>query len=86
MAGLVKSILIFLVVYYSIRFLLRFLFPFFLRSFIRKTQRNMNPQNPRKQEGEVTIEKDSASRKKSTTSNVGEYVDFEEIDDNQKPS
>ena len=36
---------------------------------------------PKRREGEVSIDKPSKQKKQSNSS-VGEYVDFEEIDDN----
>lgn len=84
--GLIKSILIFLIVYYSFRFIFRLLAPFFIRAFINKAQRTMNPQEPRKQEGEVSIKKNKSNSQRSSSKNVGEYVDFEEIDEKNKPS
>ena len=50
---------------------------------INRAQRNMNPNQPPRQEGEVSIKKDKKSESKKSSSTVGEYVDFEEIDDNQ---
>lgn len=50
---------------------------------INRAQRNMNPNQPPPQEGEVSIKKDKNSESKKSSSTVGEYVDFEEIDDNQ---
>ncbi|MDB2415658.1 hypothetical protein N9W30_00670 [bacterium] len=49
---------------------------------INKAQRNMRQNHPPQQEGEVSIKKDSKSKNKKSSSTVGEYVDFEEIDDN----
>ncbi|MGC6470073.1 MAG: DUF4834 domain-containing protein [Flavobacteriales bacterium] len=78
--GLLKGIFIFLIAYYSIRLILRLLAPFLIKSFISKAYRNQKPFENRKQEGEVTIEKNKTTQN-SSKSNVGEYVDFEEIDD-----
>jgi hypothetical protein len=50
---------------------------------INRAQRNMNPNQSPRQDGEVSIKKDKKSESKKPSSTVGEYVDFEEIDDNQ---
>ena len=83
MGGLVKTILIFLIVYYSIRFFLRLLAPLLIKHFVTKASRYRSSQERRKQEGEVSIEKNKR-KQKSSTSKVGEYVEFEEIDDANK--
>ncbi|MDG1917519.1 MAG: hypothetical protein P8I29_06900 [Flavobacteriales bacterium] len=48
---------------------------------VKKAHSNMRPNEPKKREGEVSIDKTSKQKKQSNSS-VGEYVDFEEIDDN----
>ncbi|MEC8274084.1 MAG: hypothetical protein VXZ76_04530 [Bacteroidota bacterium] len=48
---------------------------------VKKASRNMRPNKPKSKEGEVSIDK-ASKQKKQTNSSVGEYVDFEEIDDN----
>lgn len=80
MGTLLKTILIFLVVYYSIKFMLRLFAPLLLKHFITRVSRKSRSQESNKREGEVTIEKNKA-KQKSTNSDVGDYVDFEEIDD-----
>tara|TARA_B100001741_G_scaffold311944_1_gene314153 strand:+ start:1821 stop:1973 length:153 start_codon:yes stop_codon:yes gene_type:complete len=47
---------------------------------VKKASRNMRSNEPKRREGEVSINKSSKQKKQSNTS-VGEYVDFEEIDD-----
>ena len=41
----------------------------------------MRPNEPKKRDGEVSI-KNTTSQKKRSNSSVGEYVDYEELDDN----
>ena len=43
-------------------------------------QQHQNPQNPPQQEGKVTIEKTKSSIK-TKSDNVGDYVDFEEVEE-----
>ena len=45
----------------------------------RFNQQYQNPQNPPQEEGEVTLERTHTSTK-TKSDDVGEYVDFEEID------
>ena len=81
--GLIKGILIFLIVYYTLRFIFKLIAPLLIKNFISKVQRKSRPNEPRKQEGEISIKKNNKSSDKKSSSNVGEYIDFEEIDDNQ---
>ena len=80
---MLKTIFLILIIFYSVRFLTRILAPLFLKSMINRAQRNMNPNQSPRQEGEVSIKKDKKSESKKSSSTVGEYIDFEEIDDNQ---
>ena len=43
-------------------------------------QQHQKPQNPSQQEGEVTLEKTKSSLKTKSDS-VGDYVDFEEVEE-----
>ena len=59
---------------------------YFMRRFVRKMQDNMNQPNQgqteRKKEGKVTIEYDRDKKgKKRYKSDQGEYIDYEEVDD-----
>ncbi|MCB4808582.1 DUF4834 family protein [Tamlana sp. 62-3] len=86
--GLVRTILIILLVYFGIKILARLFMPFFLKFVAKKAEarfggqfsqfeRQRNQQKAKK-EGEVTIDKMPDT--KTSNKNVGEYVDFEEID------
>jgi hypothetical protein len=87
-----KTLLIILLVYYGLKILFRLLKPYLFKFIAKKAgQRfeqtfghNPNNQNTQKskskdKEGRVSIDQ-MPSKKKSSKSNVGEYVDYEEID------
>ena len=85
--GLLKFIFWFLFIYYLIKILFRFFFPIIIKYFANKMRQrfdyqfnqksdNQSPFN--KKEGSVTIEKTKKSHK-SRSDNLGEYVDFEEV-------
>jgi hypothetical protein len=78
---MLKTLLLILIVFYSVRFVSRLLIPLLFKSMVKKAKRNMRPNEPKRKEGEVSIDKASKQNKKSSSS-VGEYVDFEEIDEN----
>ena len=81
-----RTILIVLIVYYSVRFISRLLVPIVLRMFMKRAQRNFQQQfgqqkqKPQK-EGEVSIDSKPKNKTNSSVTSVGEYVDFEEVED-----
>ncbi|MUP42940.1 DUF4834 family protein [Christiangramia aestuarii] len=89
LSGVLKTVLIVLLVYFGLKILLRFFGPLLLKYFIKKmgkkfesqfNQQFGGQQQTRKQEkGKVTIDKKPKSGKGSNK-NVGEYIDYEEID------
>ena len=82
--GFLRTILIFLIVYYSFRFLARIFAPILLKKVVgnmqEKAQRSYRQtRDSSTKEGENIIDKKPNSKTQSNNS-VGEYVDFEEID------
>ena len=80
--GLLKTLLIFVLVYTIFKYLMRLLAPFIVKSIAKKAEAHFRNQTTQKQptqnEGEISIDKMPNS--KSSNSNVGEYVDYEEIE------
>jgi hypothetical protein len=87
--GLVRTILIILLIYFGVKIVSRLLAPFLLKYVAKKAgqrfgdqfggfQQNQNPNPKPKKEGEVTIDK--MPNTKSSNKDVGDYVDYEEID------
>ena len=82
--GFLRTILIFLIIYYSFRFLARIFAPIILKKVVgnmqEKAQRSYRQTSDSStKEGETIIDKKPNSKTQSNNS-VGEYVDFEEID------
>ncbi|MCM4166172.1 hypothetical protein KCTC52924_03094 [Arenibacter antarcticus] len=86
--GFLKTILIILLVYYSLKILVKWLGPIMLRYAAKKTEehfkekfKGFSAQNQQddSQIGDIIIEKKPENQRKSTK-NVGEYIDFEEIE------
>ncbi|WP_242204617.1 DUF4834 family protein [Aestuariivivens insulae] len=86
--GLVRMILIILLIYFGIKIISRLLSPFLIKYVSKKAeqrfgeqfgqfQRNAQQEKPKK-EGEVTIDK--MPNTKTSNKDVGDYVDYEEID------
>ena len=88
LTGLVRMILIILLIYYGVKILSRLFGPLLLKYVTKKAEEKFGgqfgqfQQRPQekniKKEGEVTIDK--MPNTKSTNKDVGEYVDYEEID------
>ncbi|MBP2832739.1 DUF4834 family protein [Aquimarina sp. U1-2] len=82
--GVLKVILIILLLYYGLKIVTRLFGPLLLRYVTKKAgekfqqQFNQYQQPDQTQEGDVSIHK--KSKKKATNKDVGEYIDFEELD------
>ena len=83
--GFLRTILIILLVYYGIKIISRLLTPFMLKYLSKKAEQrfggnfNTYKEAPREKEGEVSIDK-MPNNNQSSNKEVGEYVDYEEID------
>ncbi len=82
--GVLKIILIIALIYYGLKVVTRLFGPLLLTYVTKKAGEKFKKQfeqyqNPSySNEGEVTIEK--KSKRTSTNKDVGEYIDYEEID------
>ena len=74
-----KVLITILLTYFLIKYLFRIFAPILIRRFANKMQDRFQ-KHPQNKDGKVTIEK-NASINKKTTDNIGEYVDFEEVDE-----
>lgn len=89
LSGVLKTVLIVLLVYFGLKIIFRFFGPMLLRYFMKKMGRKFEQQfnqqfgNQRQQknpkEGNVSIDKNPKNKRRSNK-NVGEYIDYEEID------
>lgn len=86
--GLLRTILIIALVYYAIKILSRIFAPYLVKYAAKKAEERFGDQFGQfqgqhgkevpKKEGEVTIDK--MPQTKTSNKDVGDYVDFEEID------
>lgn len=86
--GLLRTILIIALVYYGLKILSRIFAPFLMKYVSKKAEERFGGQfgqfqkgarrEAPKREGEVTIDK--MPQTKTSNKQVGDYVDFEEID------
>jgi len=91
--NLLRTLAIIIVVYYVLRWLARIFAPVLMKRMVSKMQQQAQQQQQQRQqqynqqrrnttqarEGETVIDKKPSTPKQSND-NVGEYVDFEEID------
>ena len=82
----IRVILIILLIYFGLKLILRWLGPLLLRYILRKVgkkfEQKFTQQDPgrrKEKEGDVSIEKKPKNARK-TKKDVGEYIDYEEID------
>lgn len=88
--GLLRTVLIILLVYFGFKIVARLFTPFLLRFVAKKAEQRFgqqfgdfqnpnNSNNRRTKEGETVIDK-MPDKAKSSSNDVGEYIDYEEID------
>ena len=83
--GLLRFLFWFFLISYILRVLGRYFFPILLKRYIKKKQSQFNQQfnqqdSPEEEEGEVSI-KTNPKKSKTDMNDMGEYIDFEEVDD-----
>ena len=80
---LLRTILIIIIVYYAFRLFARYVMPWLARYVIRKSMQDAGRQQEARQKknGEVTI--DPSPNRKGALDNIGEYVDYEEVDEDK---
>lgn len=87
--GLVKTIIIIMLVWYGVKILSRLFAPYLVKYVAKKAEQKFGQQfgqyqqqqqqKTSQKEGEISIDK-MPNQGKSSNKNVGEYVDFEEIE------
>ena len=79
--GLIKTLLILLLIYTLFKYIIRLFTPFIISSLVRNISRKFDQNQSdsiQYDEGEVSIDK-SITKNKSNN-DLGDYVDYEEID------
>jgi len=90
MDGFLKFVLILVLIWFGFSLFFRYLFPRLLLYWVKRKQKKMMEQMGLNQddlkenkgrEGEVNIDHVPDKDKKGSGENMGEYVDFEEVDE-----
>lgn len=87
MEGFLLFIFWIILIFYLFRLFFRYGMPWLLSRYFRKMQEKMRDTHQAKKEtkhGEVKV-KMSGNDQPRVDPNIGEYVDFEEVKDNNKP-
>ena len=83
--GFLRTILILILLYYGLKWLGRILFPVLFQKAVRNFEKKMKQEqgqsapSDQMKEGETVIDRRPGPQRE-TNKNVGEYVDYEEID------
>lgn len=90
MENFLNFIMILVLIWLSFSLFIRYVFPRLLLYWVKRKQKKMMEQmgmkqddmNPKKKkEGEVNIDQKPKKDKKGSIENMGEYVDFEDVDE-----
>jgi hypothetical protein len=90
MDAFLKFILVLILIWFGFTLFIRYIFPRLLLYWIKRKQKKMMEQmgmdpetmkDKKKKEGEVNITRKPGKTKKGPSDDLGEYVDFEEVDD-----
>ena len=89
LSEVLRVLLIVLLIYFGFKLIIRWFGPIILRYFLKKVGKKfeqkfnqfdpMAGQQQQRKQGEVTIDKKPKNKRKSKN-DVGEYIDYEEID------
>lgn len=81
--GFLITLLTLILIYYVLKILMRFLAPFLIKKAVNKMQKkaeaHFQQQEPTVKKGETIIDR-KPKNVQQTNKNVGEYVDFEEVE------
>ncbi len=81
-----RTILMIILIWYGFKLVARYLFPIFFQKMMKNVEKKVREQQDNQQPvdntqvGETTIERAPLETKKSNKS-VGEYVDYEDVDE-----
>ncbi|WP_421921206.1 DUF4834 family protein [Marinifilum sp.] len=77
-----KFIIVAVGIYYLLKLIIRAMFPFLVKKTFDKMQNEAKRQQQaqEKKEGEVTIDKSTDKKNNPNKKDIGDYVDFEEVD------
>ncbi len=86
MIGLIRTIAIIIIVYYAFKFIGRYILPLFVKRMVDNVERKYKEQQQNQYQDEKakvgeTVIDIKPSKIKESNKNVGDYVDYEELND-----
>ena len=78
---LLRTLLIIIIIYYLAKLFARYVLPLIARYFIKRTVNNINQSQRQQQKRTGEMHVDSPPDKKKVSDEMGEYIDYEEIND-----
>ncbi|MCF8302378.1 MAG: DUF4834 family protein [Bacteroidales bacterium] len=93
---MLKLIFYIILFYLIFKVMVRYVFPFLVRLYLKSVRKKFYQQNPhyrqqqqqqrqkKRKDGEVTIEYMQHKQRQPSTDNVGEYVDYEDVEQEEK--
>ena len=88
MLDFIRTILFIIILYYLVKVIVRYIIPLFFSHYINRRMNDFSNRhytqqqyNPRKKEGEVTIDDSNTHSSSTKRKDQGEYVEYEEIKD-----
>jgi hypothetical protein len=86
MIGLLRTIAIILIIYYAFKIIGRYIMPIFLKRMVNNVEKKYQEQQKKTRQpdqgeiGKTVIDK-KPTNNRTSNNNVGEYVDYEELND-----
>ena len=81
---MLEFLLWFILIYMLFRIVAKYLLPHLIKYYLKKFQQKFYQQNPHidpnRKEGETNIDFVPESKSKTSSENIGEYIDYEEIE------
>jgi len=88
MEAILRFIFVVIIIYYGFRLVFKYVVPWLLGRFMKKQQDKFNQMSgfgnsdyDQSKEGEVRVKKNKSQKTNNTDDEFGEYVDFEDVDD-----
>jgi len=82
--GFIRTLFIIMLIYYGLKFVARLAFPALIKKYMQNMEAKFRNQQGFEKPNDVNIGEtviDKKAKNKTNNDNVGEYVDFEEVDE-----
>lgn len=80
MTGIFKFLLGVFIFIFLVRVLVYYVLPWFIKRKLEKMQAQHDQENDNRKEGEIRVEDTTSQKEYPNKSDIGEYVDYEDVD------